>query len=345
MTYQILVAALLPIVILLIYIYYKDKRSSEPISQIIKAFLYGVLSVFVSLCISTPFKAIGLYTSEPTTISEAFSISFYGAAIPEEAAKLFMLWLLLKKSRHFDEWFDGIVYAVFVSLGFAGLENIMYLFDNSDSFISVGVLRGLMSVPMHFAFGVLMGYFYSLAKFGNKFKMLNYILAFVAPVVAHGIYDSLVFTAGVLNDIWGTLLFIGTIAFCIYLWKVCRRKIEEHKSKDTDEPITATENSEPDCAYTPQPLDCSTTPLPQELDSLFEDLSKNVHEVWAQGRIAEGWSYGPQRDDVNKKHPCLVPYEQLPEEEKGYDRRTAEGTLKFIIKKGYRIIKDEEQAN
>jgi len=89
--------------------------------------------------------------------------------------------------------------------------------------------------------------------------------------------------------------------------------------------------------YIPKPLDTSNIVLPKGLDELTEALSKNVHEVWAAGRIAEGWKYGPVRDDLKKEHPCLVPYEELPEEEKSYDRATALSTIMFIISKGYTI--------
>ena len=91
--------------------------------------------------------------------------------------------------------------------------------------------------------------------------------------------------------------------------------------------------------YIPSPLDTRDIKLPGELDSLIEQLAKNVHEVWAAGRVADGWTYGEERDDVKKTHPCLVPYEQLPESEKEYDRRTAIGTLKFIIAQGFDIMK------
>ncbi len=89
--------------------------------------------------------------------------------------------------------------------------------------------------------------------------------------------------------------------------------------------------------YTPQPIDTSKIELPKELDALVESISKNVHEVWAQTRISQGWSYGTERNDELKQHPCLVPYEQLPEEEKVYDRNTALGTLKLIVSMGFNI--------
>lgn len=91
--------------------------------------------------------------------------------------------------------------------------------------------------------------------------------------------------------------------------------------------------------YTPTPVDTTNIQLPEELMALAEAISKNVHEVWAQNRIKEGWTYGPVRDDQKRQTPCLVPYDQLPEEEKAYDRNTAFGTLKFIVSQGFEIHK------
>ena len=91
--------------------------------------------------------------------------------------------------------------------------------------------------------------------------------------------------------------------------------------------------------YTPAPQDTSKVTLPQELLALAEAMAENVHEVWAERRIAEGWTYGPVRDDAKKQTPCLVPYDELPEEEKEYDRSTALETLKFIVSRGYEISK------
>jgi ryanodine receptor 2 len=89
--------------------------------------------------------------------------------------------------------------------------------------------------------------------------------------------------------------------------------------------------------YTPQPIDTNDVVLPAELEELVEEMSKNVHEVWAETRIKQGWTYGEQRNDELKTHPCLLPYEDLPEEEKEYDRNTSIGTLKLIMKLGFKI--------
>lgn len=90
--------------------------------------------------------------------------------------------------------------------------------------------------------------------------------------------------------------------------------------------------------YIPDPVTTSDINLPEDLIALGEDLARNVHEVWAAGRIADGWTKGPRNDDL-KQHPCLIPYEDLSEEEKDYDRRTSVETLKFILSKGYDIVK------
>lgn len=89
--------------------------------------------------------------------------------------------------------------------------------------------------------------------------------------------------------------------------------------------------------YTPKPLDTSSIQLPSSLKNLIELLARNTHDVWAATRIAQGWSYGPARDDAAKKHPCLVPYELLPEHEKEYDRQTAMETIKAVVKLGFTI--------
>ena len=92
--------------------------------------------------------------------------------------------------------------------------------------------------------------------------------------------------------------------------------------------------------YVPQPLDTSKVELPEDLMELVEEMAKNVHEVWAQTRMEQGWTYGEVRNDELKQHPCLVEYEELPEDERVYDRNTAIGTLKLIRQLGFKIVKE-----
>ena len=91
--------------------------------------------------------------------------------------------------------------------------------------------------------------------------------------------------------------------------------------------------------YNPKPIDTKDVVLPEELAALTEKIAENVHEVWAVGRMTEGWVYGKQKNNEAKTNPCLVPYSELSESEKEYDRNTALETLKLIIKMGYKIEK------
>ena len=230
---MVIIAALAPAVMLLYYIYRKDSFQKEPVKELLKAFGMGILSVPVSLLISTPLEFAGFYSMETQTLLDAVKVSFLGAAIPEEIAKFLMLWLFVRKSRCFDEKVDGIVYASVVSLGFAAVENILYLVTNYESWISVGITRALFSVPGHFFFGVLMGYYYSLFRFypaaGRKVKWL--VLG--APILAHGLFDTVLFSVEVLPGLSAALM-IAFILLCNSLRKRASRSIAEHLERDSE---------------------------------------------------------------------------------------------------------------
>ena len=231
MNYIIIFTALLPVVILLFYIYHKDKKSPEPSWQLITAFLFGAISAPLSFCLSIPFGIMGLYPVESTTIWGSVSSAFFAAAIPEEVAKFFVLWLLLRKNRYFDERMDGIVYAVCVSLGFAALENILYLFSNEESYLSVGIARAIFAIPGHFCFGIMMGYYYSLAKFYSMNRKRNTILMLVVPILIHGLYDSILFIMNVTPTLT-TILFVVFLLFCHKMWRYGSQSIKELLDRD-----------------------------------------------------------------------------------------------------------------
>lgn len=243
MNATLLITALLPVVILLLYIYRKDKMQPEPVGQIVRAFLLGLLTVPLSFLVSVPSELIGLFSEDVFSVMDAFRISFFGAAIPEEAAKIFILWLVVRKNKYFDEKMDGIVYAVCVSMGFAAFENVVYLVTNLDSYMQVGVSRAFTAIPGHFCFGVVMGYYYSLATFENKDRQKNRILTFLAPVIVHGLYDAILFGTSVLVEkhieisetLAGLISIIFTavfIYFCFKMWKFGSHKIKQHMAND-----------------------------------------------------------------------------------------------------------------
>lgn len=228
MSYLPLLSALIPAIVLLGYIYWRDRKSPEPIKQLLKATALGVLAIPLTLAIVYPLQWIGIIPDEFTTIGGAIYDAFMSAAIPEELSKLLLLWLFLRKNPYFDERMDGIVYAVCVSLGFAGLENILYVVLNED-WASIAISRAIFAVPGHFCYGVLMGYFYSLAKFESLPRTRYSALALLVPVVAHGVYDSLLFIMQVYIPTWlESILLLCFLVFCFYLWKWASRSIKKH---------------------------------------------------------------------------------------------------------------------
>ena len=126
-----------------------------------------------------------------------------------------------------------------------------------------------------------------------------------------------------------------------YDWLVVKNSLKQIVNADEQEAAPKDNKSVPveKVGYIPKPIDASGVVLPEELNELMEKMSENVHEVWAKNRMDQGWTLGEKRDDEKKTHPCLVPYSELPEIEKDYDRDTAISTLKFIIKSGYKIRK------
>lgn len=237
----IIIAALLPAFLLVYYINRKDSLQPEPKWQLVKGFLYGVaacvfvISLFILL-------GVGDGSGEaPKTFSKAIGDAFLGAAIPEELAKLLMLWLLVRKNKHFNEHMDGIVYAVCIGMGFAGMENILYLFGNIDNWASVGVARALISVPGHFFFAVAMGYFYSLAIFGPvETRRKNLVLMIAVPVLMHGIFDSILFLVSV-EPALSLLLTIGFFVFFKKIRKFASGRIASLLAKDKE--VAAAEDS------------------------------------------------------------------------------------------------------
>lgn len=215
-----------PVVVIMLYIYFRDKYEKEPFGLLMKAFFGGVLSAVATILFMAPFS--GLFPETNSTYWQALITAFAGAAIPEEIFKFLFLYWIVWKNRNFNEYFDGIVYAVFVSLGFACLENILYVTEHG---MGVGIARGIFAVPGHALDGVIMGYFFSLARFMPTRRKEFLFKSLLYSILAHGIYDFLLFYSSgksETNPVLSLLLILAFLVFIVYLWRLGFRKIKRH---------------------------------------------------------------------------------------------------------------------
>ncbi len=220
----LLILSILPTVLILLYLYRRDKYEQEPFSLLLKAFGLGALStVFVVIVV----EVSGITANTGNHFIDAFIEAFFMAAIPEELLKFAMLYFLIWKNENFNERFDGIIYAVFVSMGFATLENILYVLQSGAA---TAIVRALTAVPAHALFGVTMGFYFSYAKFLPESKNKYLALCIIIPVLLHGIYDFiLMWQANLLEHhpefaVFLTLVFI---AFVVFLWIQGFKKIKK----------------------------------------------------------------------------------------------------------------------
>ena len=172
----ILITALLPVAVLLIFIYSKDRYNKEPVGKLLLTFFVGCMSVVPASLMEQMLSAF--QPAHP--IVAAIFDGYVVAGLSEELWKLLLLMLVIWRSRHFDEYFDGIVYATYLSLGFACIENVMYVFSSTDP-MGTAFMRGLLAVPAHFLFAVTMGYYLSIAKFDPEKRPTHLLKALLYP--------------------------------------------------------------------------------------------------------------------------------------------------------------------
>ncbi|MDR2823736.1 MAG: PrsW family intramembrane metalloprotease [Prevotellaceae bacterium] len=218
----------MPSVLILLYLYKRDKYEQEPLSLLLKAFGLGALSTVIVIVVAILFNLIvPIEQNTGNHFVDAFVSAFVGAAIPEELLKFAMLYLLIWKNRNFSERFDGILYAVFVSMGFATVENILYVLENGAE---TAIARALTAVPAHALFGVAMGYYFSYAKFLPERQAKYLTLSICVPVTLHGVYDFiLMWQEKLLKNNVGiaVLLTLVFLAFVIFLWIQGFKKIKK----------------------------------------------------------------------------------------------------------------------
>lgn len=225
--YQLLlVLSILPVVLLMLFIYRQDKFQKEPIKTLLKAFFGGMLAIVMDIVICTTLDyTIGLV---PFVSNTVFYQSFITAGIPEELCKFLIFMMFIWRDKNFDEYFDGIVYATFISLGFACLENIEYVMVNG---IGTAIVRALISVPGHFLFGVLLGYFLSLAKFEPEKRKKHIWTGLLLAMASHGLFDWLLMVTERLPAIANVFIILVFIGGDVVLWIFGINLIRKHQER------------------------------------------------------------------------------------------------------------------
>lgn len=179
--------ALAPIAAVLVFIYVKDKYEREPLALLVGCFFLGILSVLPAILLETLAQKAGINVSSNTFTT--FIYAFFVVGFSEEFCKFIIIRLFIFKNKNFNEPFDGIVYCVVVSMGFAAIENVMYVLQGG---LGTAIMRMFTAVPAHALFGIFMGYFIGKAKFSNKKGLYLFLGLFIA-IVMHGLYDFFLF--------------------------------------------------------------------------------------------------------------------------------------------------------
>ena len=210
---------LAPTVAIAIFIYQKDRYDREPVSLLLKLFVFGALTVIPVYFIEKFLSYFNIFTGALGVAYTAFIV----AGLTEKYFKKLVVTTFACKNKSYNEKLDGIIYSVFSALGFATVENLMYIFIGQSNYIYVGVTRGLLAVPAHTLFGVTMGYYLSLSKFSKNDaeSIVYYRRSLYIPVMLHGIYDFIL-----MINLEG--LMVVFLAFVFYLWKSNLSKLNEY---------------------------------------------------------------------------------------------------------------------
>ena len=182
--------ALAPTTAVMLYIYLRDKHEREPLSLLLISFLYGGLSTLLTMLISWPVNAL-ILTKDDEVVHQFLS-AFFKVALIEEFSKFFFVRFVLFYNKNFNEPFDGIVYSVMVSMGFATLENVIHVYQYG---IATGFMRMFTAVPAHATFAIIMGYFLGKAKFTHRRILYFTVVSLVIATLFHGTYDYFLFVS------------------------------------------------------------------------------------------------------------------------------------------------------
>lgn len=223
---NLLLLAIAPVTVILLYIYFSDKFEKEPIGVLAKSFILGgTLSIIITFSLGYVASII-IPLTDAKSIFQQFLKAFFVVAFVEEFSKYIVVRFYAQKNKDFNEPFDGIVYSVMVSMGFAALENVLYTFQHGAA---TGITRAFTAVPAHATFGILMGYFMGKAKFSNNKMALN-LIGLLFATLFHGAYDFFLF----INFIPG--ISIGAFISLIIGIILSRKAIKRHQDNSVFKP-------------------------------------------------------------------------------------------------------------
>lgn len=233
---NLFILSLAPVFIIAGYIYFRDKYEREPIGLLLLSLFVGALTVIPVLFLESFLSG---FSNIFSGLTAAAWNAFVVAAFSEELFKYIALYLLIWKRKEFNDKLDGIVYAVFISLGFAAVENVLYVMGNG---FGTGITRAITAVPAHAIFGITMGFYFGMAKFYEKKRYVLKQKALLYPIILHGIYDFILFT----GIEWLTLIFLGFLVF-LYISGLKRiKQLSDQSIYKTDFNLLNQKFSKPD---------------------------------------------------------------------------------------------------
>ena len=218
MKIYLLILALIPVGCFIGWIYYKDKYEREPPIKLVEYFVFGILVSILAIFIELYLSKLNNFNGILSNIYTALFV----AALTEEGLKSIILIPMLLREKNFNEKLDGIIYSIFLSLGFATIENIIYLMrERIDLLFSLSITRGLISIPSHIMFAITMGYYISKYKFDKYNKKKYLYFAVIIPILLHGVFDFIL----MIGYRWAIIVFV---VYLIFLWKINLDKLDKY---------------------------------------------------------------------------------------------------------------------
>ncbi len=209
---MLLFISVVPVLVLLVFIRRADRFHAEPMKLLIRLMVFGMISVIPIILVEIWLSRMNVYSGDLAAMYDAFVV----AGFSEETFKWLIVMIFAFGSVEYDEPLDGIVYAVFVSMGFAVVENIMYVYGNG---FNNGIMRAVTAVPAHMLFGVMMGYYLSMYKFvGRKYYL---VLSVLIPILLHGSYNFIL-----MANNWYLVLFIP---YMMFMWWLATKRIKKYQ--------------------------------------------------------------------------------------------------------------------